>query len=107
MHFVRYKAVTKYTLGIKVSVMTPEPFVFFSVQQKGQRNLSADREDHSFGSEIDQNTTRRERELNNDCYCLTNEGAVFIHRLCLESFQFIYVSLSICDKMVYFRNSLL
>lgn len=60
MHFVRYKAVTKYTLGIKVSVMTPEPFVFFSVQQKGQRNLSADREDHSFGSEIDQNTTRRE-----------------------------------------------
>ena len=30
MHFVRYNAVTKYTLGIKVSVMTPEPFVFLS-----------------------------------------------------------------------------
>lgn len=33
MHFVRYKAVTKKTRRIKVSVMTPEPFVFLSSEK--------------------------------------------------------------------------
>ena len=60
------------------------------VQRKGQRNLDADREDHSFGNEIDQNTTRRERENPTTiAVVLLTGGSVFIPRLCLESFQFI------------------
>lgn len=76
------------------------------VQRNGQRNLDADREDHSFGNEIDQNTTRREREPNNDCCCLTNGGFSIYSSLMFGKFS-IYMSLSICDKMIYFRNSLL
>lgn len=105
MHFVRYNAVTKHTLGIKVSVMTPEPFVFLSSETGNVVSVLTEKIT-ALGARLIK-IHQGEREPNNDCYCLTNEGSVFIHRLCLEGFQFIYVSLSICDKMINFRNSLL
>ena len=87
--------------------MTPEPFVFLSSETGNGISMLTDKITALGTRLIKIQQREREREnLTTIAVVLTNEGSVFIHRLCWESFQFIYVSLSICDKMIYFRNSL-
>lgn len=83
--------------------MTPEPFVVLS-SETGYGISVLTEKITALGARLIK-IQQVEREPNNDSCCLTNEGSVFIHCLCLDNFQFIYLSLSICDKMIYFRNS--